>query len=112
MRTTDGTGGTVVHCITIELNGIRLPDETARIEESIKALGPAYMFTKGVWFVESERSNHEISATVAATLRAKDRLIVSRVNKDWVSANVTDQENEWLGSRNFTAVGDPPLFRR
>jgi hypothetical protein len=89
-----------------------MPDEAARIEAAIKAIGPAYAFTKTGWFVESELENKEISARVAATLRAKDRLVVTRVHKDWISANLSPEESEWLGSRNFTAVSDPPLFRR
>ncbi len=102
----------MVHYITFELIGIRMPDETARIESTIRAIGPAYAFTKNAWFVESELENKEISERVAATLRAKDRLVVTRVHKDWISANLTPEETEWLGSRNFTGVSDPPLFRR
>ncbi len=102
----------MVHCITFELIGLRLPDETARIEAAICAMGPAYAFTKSTWFVESELENREISERVAALLRAKDRLVVTRVHKDWIAANLTPEETEWLGSRNYTGVSDAPLFRR
>ncbi len=102
----------MVHCVTFELIGLRLPDETARIEAAVKALGPAYAFMKNAWFVETELDNREISERVAALLRAKDRLVVTRVYKDWIAANLTPEETEWLGSRNFTGVTDPPLFQR
>ncbi len=102
----------MVHYITYDLIGIRLPDETARIDAAIKAMGPAYAFTKYSWFVESELENREISERIAPLLRAKDRLIVTRVHKDWIAANLTAEETEWLGQRNFTGVTDPPLFRR
>ncbi len=102
----------MVHCITFELIGIRLPDETAKIDEAIKALGPAYAFTKHTWFVECELENLDISQRIAPLLRAKDRLVVTRIHKDWIAANLTPEETEWLGSRNFTGVTDPPLFRR
>jgi uncharacterized protein YbjT (DUF2867 family) len=98
----------VVHYIAYELNGIRLPDETARLEETIKALGSAYAFARNAWFVESELENREISAKIAPLLRQKDRLIVTRVYKDWVAANLSPEETEWLGSRNFTGITDPP----
>ncbi len=102
----------MVHSITFELIGIRMPDETARIEAVIRAMGPAYAFTKSVWLVESELENQEISERLAVLLRAKDRMLVTRVHKDWIAANLTLEETEWLGSRNFTGVTDPPLFRR
>ncbi len=102
----------MVHYITYELVGIRMPDEAARIEAAIKAMGPAYAFTKSSWFVESELENKEISERIAALLRPKDRLVVTRIHKDWIAANLTPDETEWLGSRNFTGVTDPPLFRR
>jgi hypothetical protein len=102
----------VVHQISYELIGVRMPDETARIEATIKALGPAYAYTKTSWIVESELENHEISARLAPLLRANDRLLVTRVHNNWVAANLTAEETEWLGSRNFTAITDPPLFRR
>ncbi len=108
------SGGTdpLVHFITYELVGLRMPDETARIEAAIKALGPSYAFTKTSWFVECELENREISERLAVLLRAKDRMVVTRVHKDWVAANLSDDETEWLGSRNYTGISDPPLFRR
>jgi len=102
----------VVHCITLELVGLRLPNETAKLETAIKELGDAYQFMKNVWLVESEQSNTQISEKIAAALRPNDRLLVTRVHKDWVMANSPQQELDWLGSRNFSGVGDPPLFPR
>ena len=89
-----------------------MPDETARIEEAIKAIGPAYAFLKTTWIVESELENKQIMERLAPLLRAKDRLLVTRIHKDWIAANLTPEETEWLGSRNFTGITDPPLFRR
>ncbi len=102
----------MVHCVTLELVGIRMPDETARIEAAIKAMGAAYAYTKSVWFVESELDNRAISAQLVPLLRANDRLLVTRVHRDWIAANLTADETEWLGSRNFTGTSDPPLFQR
>ncbi len=98
----------MVHYIAYELNGIRLPDETARLEEAIKALGPAYAFSRNAWFVESELENKQISAKLAPMLRQKDRMIITRVYKDWIAANLSDDETEWLASRNFAGITDPP----
>jgi hypothetical protein len=105
-------GAPVVHYITYELVGIRLPDETAKIEQTIKSFGDAYQFQKNAWIVEAEVSNHEISAALVTVLRAKDKLLVMRIHKDWTAANVAQEELDWLGGRNYTGVGDPPLFRR
>jgi len=102
----------VVHYIALELVGIRLPDETAKIEAAIKSLGDAYQFQKHAWIVEAEVSNHQISETVAATLRPKDKLLVMRIHKDWTAANLPQVELDWLSGRNYSGVGDPPLFRR
>lgn len=102
----------MVHSITYELVGIRMPDEVARLEVAIKALGPAYAFSKSMWIVECELENAAISERLAPLLRAKDRLLVARLHRDWVAANLTVEETEWLGSRNFTGITDPPLFRR
>ncbi len=102
----------MVHSISYELVGIRMPDEVARIEAAIKSLGAAYAFTKNAWYLECELENKEISERLAPLLRANDRLLVTRIHKDWIAANLTAEETEWLGSRNFTAVTDPPLFRR
>jgi hypothetical protein len=89
-----------------------MPDETARIEAAIKALGPAYAFMKTSWIVESELENKQISERLQPLFRASDRLLVTRIHKDWIAANLTAEETEWLGSRNFTGITDPPLFRR
>jgi hypothetical protein len=108
-----GKGGAlVVHYIAFELVGIRLPDETGKIEASIKGLGDAYQFQKHAWLVESELSNTEISERVVATLRPKDKLLVMRIHKDWTAANVAQEELDWLSGRNYSGIGDPPLFRR
>jgi hypothetical protein len=102
----------VVHYIAFELVGIRLPDETAKLETAIKALGDAYQFQKHAWLVESELSNTQISERLVAVLRPKDRLLCMRIYKDWVAANVPQEELDWLSGRNYSGVGDPPLFRR
>ena len=96
----------MVHFIALELNGARLPDEVARIERAIQSMGDAYAFQRTCWFVETERSNREICATLAELLRPKDRLIVTRIHRDWVSANVADVETEWLSQRNFHSPND------
>ena len=98
----------MVHCITFELVGLRLPSETAKLEGAIKDLGDAYQFQKTTWFVESELSNTEISERVVAAMRPNDRLLVTRIHKDWVMANAPQVELDWLSGRNFAAVGDPP----
>ena len=100
----------MVHLIAYELAGIRMPDETARIEGGIKDLGPAYAFHKSTWLVESELSNKEISERLSGLVRPKDRLLVMRIHKDWSTANVADAESDWLTSRNYTSVNDPPTF--
>jgi hypothetical protein len=105
-------GAVVVHYIALELPGIRLPDETARLEGAIKSLGDAYQFQKFAWIVEAEVSNTEISERLVQVLRATDKLLVMRIHKDWVAANVPQPELDWLGGRNYSGVGDPPLFRR
>jgi hypothetical protein len=105
-------GVLVVHYIAFELVGIRLPDETGKIEAAIKSCGDAYQFQKHAWLVESEMSNTEISERVVATLRPKDRMLTMRIHKDWIAANLPQEELDWLGGRNYSGVGDPPLFRR
>lgn len=102
----------MLHYIAFELVGIRLPDETGKIEAAIKGLGDAYQFQKHAWLVESELSNAEISERVVTTLRPKDKLLCMRIHKDWVAANVPQQELDWLCGRTYAGVGDPPLFRR
>jgi hypothetical protein len=105
-------GVRVVHCITFELVGVRLPTETAKLESTIREMGEAYQFQKSVWFVESELSNTAISERLVAVMRPNDRLLVARVYKDWVMANAPQAELDWLSGRNYAGVGDPPLFPR
>jgi hypothetical protein len=105
-------GAVVVHYIALELPGIRLPDETAKLEAAIKSFGDAYQFQKFAWIVEAEVSNTEISERLVKVLRATDKLLVMRIHKDWVAANVPQPELDWLSGRNYSGVGDPPLFRR
>ena len=102
----------MVHYIAYELVGIRLPDETAKLETAIKTLGDAYQFQKHAWFVEAELNNTEISERLVAVLRPNDKLMVMRIHKDWVAANIPQPELDWLSGRNYSGVGDPPLFRR
>jgi len=97
----------LVHYISLELPGLRLPGETAKLESAIKAMGDAYQFQKFAWIVEAE-----ISERLVAVLRPTDKLLVMRIHKDWVAANVPQPELDWLSGRNYTGVGDPPLFRR
>lgn len=105
-------GVPVVHYIALEMPGIRLPDETARLEAAIKALGDAYHFQKFAWIVESELSNAQVSEKLVAVLRPTDKLLVMRISKDWIAANLPQAELDWLSARNYTAVGDPPLAVR
>jgi hypothetical protein len=105
-------GELVVHYIALELHGIRLPDETARLQIAIKEMGDAYQFQKFAWIVETELSNTQISEKLVTVLRPTDKLLVMRIHKDWVAANVPQPELDWLSGRNYSGVGDPPLFRR
>jgi hypothetical protein len=105
-------GALVVHYISLELPGLRLPDETAKLEATIKGLGDAYHFQKQAWIVECELTNTQISERLVTVLRPTDKLLVMRIHKDWVAANVPQPELDWLSGRNYTGVGDPPLFRR
>jgi hypothetical protein len=102
----------LVHYIALELPGLRLPNETAKLEEAIKTLGDAYQFQKFAWIVESEKTNTEISELLVTVLRPTDKLLVMRILKDWTAANVAQNELDWMSARNYSAVGDPPLFRR
>ncbi len=102
----------MVHYIALELPGLRLPDETAKLESTIKAMGDAYQFQKHAWIVEAELSNTEISERLVTVLRRTDKLLVTRIHRDWVAANIPQPEVDWLSSRNYSGVGDPPLFRR
>lgn len=105
-------GAPVVHFIALEMAGIRLPDETGKLENAIKSMGDAYQFQKQAWIVESELTNTQISEKLVAVLRSHDRLLVMRVHKDWVAANLPQPELDWLSGRNYAAVGDPPLAVR
>jgi len=105
-------GIAVVHYIALELPGLRLPNETASLQTAIKSMGDAYQFQKHAWIVESELSNTQISERLVAVLRPTDKLLVMRIHKDWVAANVPQAELDWLSGRNYTGVGDPPLFHR
>jgi hypothetical protein len=105
-------GVVVVHYIALETPGLRLPDETSKLEIAIKSLGDAYQFQKFAWIVESEKTNTQISESLVAVLRPTDKLLVMRIHKDWVAANVPQPELDWLSGRNYSGVGDPPLFRR
>jgi hypothetical protein len=96
----------VVHLIAYELVGVRLPDEAARLEATIKALGEAYAFHKTAWFVETELSNKDVCEKLAVLLRPRDRIVVTRIHRDWVTANVPEAETEWLSTRNFHAAND------
>ena len=55
----------MVHYIALELPGLRLPDETAKLESAIKSMGDAYQFQKHAWIVEAEliHGSHGITAT-------------------------------------------------
>lgn len=98
----------MVHLITYELVGVRMPDETQRLEAAIKSLGEAYAFHKTAWFVETEQSNAQVCERLAALLRPRDRLVVTRIHRDWVAVNVPEVETEWLSQRNFHSAHDAP----
>lgn len=102
----------MVHYITYEHVGARVPSEVARIEEAIRSLGDAFQFMKNCWIVESEADNTQIAEKLRFVLRHTDRLLVTRIHKDWVASNIPENESEWLSVRNYSAVEDPPLFRR
>ncbi len=99
----------VVHYIALELPGLRLPDETARLQSAIKEMGDAYQFQKFAWIVETELSNTQVSEKLVAVLRPTDKLLVMRIHKDWIAANLPQAELDWMSGRNYSAVGDPPM---
>ena len=97
----------MVHLIAFELNGARLPAERALLETALKTLGPAYAFNSSAWVVESELSNREICQRLTPLLRRHDRLLATRIDRDWVAANVPDAESDWLARCNFASATDP-----
>ena len=96
----------MVHLIAFELKGARLPAERASLETALKTLGPAYAFTASAWVVECELSNRAICERLTPLLRPHDRLIATRIDRDWVAANVPDAESDWLASCNFASATD------
>lgn len=98
----------MVHLVTYEFVGPRLPGKATRVEEAIKALGPCYAFHKTAWFVESELNNREISERLVPLMRPHDRLIATRIHRDWIGANIAGAEADWLGACNFASAGDEP----
>lgn len=96
----------MVHFIALELNGIRMPDETAKLGNAVRAMGDCYAYQKTAWLVESERSNDEICKLLQPMLRATDRVLVMRIHRDWVSANMPQEEVDWLSARNFHGAND------
>jgi hypothetical protein len=96
----------MVHLIAFELNGARLPAERALLETAIKTLGAAYAFNATAWLVESELTNRAICERLTPLLRRHDRLIATRIDRDWVAANVPDAEADWLARCNFASATD------
>ena len=96
----------MVHLIAFELVGARLPDERVHLENTIKALGPSYAFHPNAWFVESELTNRAICERLTPLLRRHDRIIATRIDRDWVAANVPQPEVDWLSRCNFVAATD------
>lgn len=96
----------MVHLITFELVGARFPAERTHVENAIKALGPAYAFGPNAWFVESELSNRAICERIVPLLKHQDRIVASRIHRDWVAANVPQTEVDWLAACNFTSAAD------
>lgn len=85
-----------------------MPNESMRIEQAIKEMGPSFAFSAGTWIVETELSNREVCERLQPFVRPTDRVIATRIYRDWVAANIPEVERDWLGSRNFTAVEDAP----
>ena len=102
----------MVHLITFELEGPRMPGERHRMEQAIKALGPSFAFAPATWIVESEMDNRDICERLRPFIRPTDRIVSTRIYRDWVAANIPEVEREWLGSRNFTAIEDAPKMVR
>lgn len=94
----------MVHLISLELVGIRLPDESTKLESAIKELGESYSFSRSTWIVESAFGNKEICAKIVPLLKARDRILVTVVNRDWVAANIPQDETDWLSQRNFAVI--------
>jgi hypothetical protein len=97
---------TMVHLVTVELVGPRLPTDRGLIETAIRGLGPCYAFHPAGWIVESELSNRAICERLAPLLKPQDRLMATRIHRDWVTANVPQKEVDWLAGCNFTAAHD------
>jgi hypothetical protein len=96
----------MVHLINYELVGVRLPAERSHVENAIKALGPCYAFGPGTWLVESELTNRAICERIIPLLKRSDRIVATRIHRDWVMANVPQVEVDWLAACNFTAATD------
>lgn len=102
----------MVHFITYELVGPRMPGEAHKVAAAIKALGNCYAFHGSAWVLESELTNEAIGERLRLLLRPADRLLVTRIHRDWVGANMPPAEADWLGARNFTSLSDPsPIVR-
>jgi hypothetical protein len=102
----------MVHLIVFELVDIRMPDEVRQFETAIKHLGSSYAFRRTAWFTECELNNQAIVERLLPLLRPNDRLMVTRIHRDWVAANIPQAEADWLSSRNFTSLDDGARERR
>lgn len=102
----------MLHFIVLELHGIRMPDETAKLHTELREMGECYAFQKLAWFVESELTNDEICKKLARHLKVNDRMMVTRIYRDWASANVPQEEADWLSARNFAGKNDHILAQQ
>ena len=97
---------TMVHLVAFEFVGPRLPAERSHVENALRALGPCYAFQPSVWVVESELSNRAICERLVPLIKPHDRVVATRIHRDWVAINVPQQEVDWLSACNFTAAHD------
>jgi hypothetical protein len=89
--------------ILLELND-RPASDYPDLERAIKAVGNWSNRVRGQWIVESRFSASQIRDLLKPHLvPGKDRLLVTRITRNWAGTNMGDGFQEWMNRRNFDA---------
>ncbi len=62
------------------------------------------------WLIQSNRSARELRDTLKPHIQANDRIFVAQFAKNWAATNMGNGFAEWMGRRNFDAIGATPAL--
>lgn len=76
------------------------------LAEVVKDYGKWMRVHESEWFIETSQTSAQVHANLWQHTGPNDRLIVTRIHRDWVVSGLSTAQIQWLQQRNYTSLAE------